>query len=473
MTRRRKIVIAIAAPIVLLVGAFIYLSLDESPPDLGPLALERLEIPREENAVTYFDMAGAAAFWPRQSYAGYTGTATDGSDATEKKPSADDMAVGEGWDATAATDILERNKDAFPLIDRGLACRNAQQPPITTIENMSHEVMSYLTLARLMNLKSEALARDGKSHEAIELAVETAEFGHKLLGARGVLVDYLVGLAIKQMGMNKVRSLLARDDLAADRLRPLVGRLAAVTDDGPGLADAFRAEYELSAMLIADPPGGLSAFRISPPGGKGGNALDVLSAMPDTIAWKLGYSFKPNRTARQFAEFYKGRLEEAGRPFSEVHPPPPLRPTGWLSNGPLRKLAPNSYGDMLIALIGPAAGRVHTLKSFDQTESAMTQVLVALKCFKLKTGRLPQKLDELVPEFLPAVPRDDFDGKPIRYSPEKKIVYSVGEDLKDDGGFTKEEARKWWAANKPDEPLEEGKDPRPEELPDLSFPVDF
>jgi hypothetical protein len=40
----------------------------------------------------------------------------------------------------------------------------------------------------------------------------------------------------------------------------------------------------------------------------------------------------------------------------------------------------------------------------------------------------------LVPDSLPAVPRDPFDGAPFRYSAGRRLVYSVGENLVDDGG---------------------------------------
>jgi hypothetical protein len=40
----------------------------------------------------------------------------------------------------------------------------------------------------------------------------------------------------------------------------------------------------------------------------------------------------------------------------------------------------------------------------------------------------------VAPEFLPAVPLDDFSGKPFHYVPEKKLLYSVGPDLRDSGG---------------------------------------
>ena len=49
---------------------------------------------------------------------------------------------------------------------------------------------------------------------------------------------------------------------------------------------------------------------------------------------------------------------------------------------------------------------------------------------------LPDSLDALVPEFLDAVPLDPFDGQPLRYKKLAKgyVVYSVGEDRKDNGG---------------------------------------
>ena len=63
-----------------------------------------------------------------------------------------------------------------------------------------------------------------------------------------------------------------------------------------------------------------------------------------------------------------------------------------------------------------------------------TQILIAIKCYKEKYGKLPEKLEELVPEYFDEVPVDPYDGKPMRYDPVKKIIYSVGEDLIDSGG---------------------------------------
>jgi len=70
----------------------------------------------------------------------------------------------------------------------------------------------------------------------------------------------------------------------------------------------------------------------------------------------------------------------------------------------------------------------------ENTAVAGTRLLIALKRCQMATGSLPRSLDELVPKYIDQVPLDDFDGKPLRYLPDRKIIYAVGTDLADDGG---------------------------------------
>ena len=60
--------------------------------------------------------------------------------------------------------------------------------------------------------------------------------------------------------------------------------------------------------------------------------------------------------------------------------------------------------------------------------------MLACRAFEEQMSRLPNTLDELVPAFLLSVPRDPFDGQPFRYAAERRVVYSIGENLTDDGG---------------------------------------
>jgi hypothetical protein len=62
--------------------------------------------------------------------------------------------------------------------------------------------------------------------------------------------------------------------------------------------------------------------------------------------------------------------------------------------------------------------------------------LIAAERYRMKHGRWPTQLDDVVPEFLENVPTDPFDGKAIRMSRKTDglVVYSVGTDGVDDGG---------------------------------------
>lgn len=75
------------------------------------------------------------------------------------------------------------------------------------------------------------------------------------------------------------------------------------------------------------------------------------------------------------------------------------------------------------------------LRYQSRTEAAIAAV--AIERYRLAHGgALPASLETLVPRFLPAVPVDPFDN-PLRFRPLEVgyVVYSLGDDLQDDGGF--------------------------------------
>ena len=72
-----------------------------------------------------------------------------------------------------------------------------------------------------------------------------------------------------------------------------------------------------------------------------------------------------------------------------------------------------------------------------QTQRQMALIAVAIERYRLKKGHIPSELSALVPEYLPALPRDGMDGKTLRYrlAPNGEFqLYSVGLDGKDNGG---------------------------------------
>jgi hypothetical protein len=68
----------------------------------------------------------------------------------------------------------------------------------------------------------------------------------------------------------------------------------------------------------------------------------------------------------------------------------------------------------------------------------MAATALAIRLYEVDHGRRPASLNDLVPEYLPAVPRDPFaaEDRPITYAPDAAppVLYSVGEDALDDAG---------------------------------------
>ena len=60
--------------------------------------------------------------------------------------------------------------------------------------------------------------------------------------------------------------------------------------------------------------------------------------------------------------------------------------------------------------------------------------LFAVRRFVHRESHLPSKLDELKPRYLSQIPSDPFSGEALRYNAARGLIYSVGVNLKDDGG---------------------------------------
>jgi hypothetical protein len=76
--------------------------------------------------------------------------------------------------------------------------------------------------------------------------------------------------------------------------------------------------------------------------------------------------------------------------------------------------------------------------AFGQTAADTAAVACAVERFKLAKGRLPESLEQLVPEFMEKLPHDIIDGQALNYRRTEDghyMIYSVGWNEEDDGGL--------------------------------------
>jgi hypothetical protein len=75
--------------------------------------------------------------------------------------------------------------------------------------------------------------------------------------------------------------------------------------------------------------------------------------------------------------------------------------------------------------------------AFGQTAAETAAISCAIQQFKLAKGRLPESLEQLVPEYIEKLPHDIITGQSLRYKRTEDgryKIYSVGWNEKDDGG---------------------------------------
>lgn len=126
----------------------------------------------------------------------------------------------------------------------------------------------------------------------------------------------------------------------------------------------------------------------------------------------------------------------------------------------------------------PALDRAVLLGDLAEQVRDATLAAIALQLYHRRHGGWPATLDQLTPQWLPQVPVDRFDGKPLRYRlvDGQPLLYSVGADRDDDGGRLPElpklgpdAPRRRWQCNRAAmqwQPLPDSDQPAPAGCPD-------
>jgi hypothetical protein len=475
------------------------MSIDELPPPDDDLRVVRLEIPDDQNALTYFQQAIDKLDLPKDDEPEMDSPAPPRKvkplPGEEPEPNAppptrkqrwDALTKGEvEWDQPIADEVLKRTAEALALWKRCLAAPHYQmpQPERYTYNNQLPCCWPHLALANVVSIRSRDRARRGDHEGALGDALKLVRFGQQVETGKGCLVEYLVGLTLKGMGDFLMREQVKTCTLPSARLRHYAAELARYPCVGQGLAHAWRVEYACQVSAIEDICSGEASLAdlktIGAAGPKRGPPGPAVRLLWRGLRVPI---FKPNRTRRLFAETMRKMVEDAPKSYKEIRhidtDEQEFRPL-------LAVLRGNVIGDDLYRMLITGVRGAHKFKCVANVELAATRTLLAMKAYKLDKGRLPETLEQLVPDYLDAVPIDDFDGKPLRYNAAKKIIYSVGEDLVDGGGMTWDEfiaaERRKLGLDRPDadpdalEQFDEDycKNPDAWRMPDPAFAIEF
>jgi hypothetical protein len=127
------------------------------------------------------------------------------------------------------------------------------------------------------------------------------------------------------------------------------------------------------------------------------------------------------------------RFEANREPVDEIQYREPL---WWEHAGELTMRMFESTGRTLGKDFSLGFDAVEDFGLYQQAAMRLLICELALQVFRAEHDGEADRLEDLVPEVLPAVPLDPFTGHPLVYRPtaDGPLLYSLGYDRRDDGG---------------------------------------
>jgi len=224
-------------------------------------------------------------------------------------------------------------------------------------------------------------------------------------------------LELHESSARSLAELLRNTQLSEEKLRQLqVEEYQPWMASLENLSQSMRGFYAYERKLllgpdVAEPP--------LPPG-----------YLPARSGWLF---FKPHATLRLFADSFREIKDETLlSPLSRSN----QFASRLLSlSSPVSSLSnPNSSGEDYFSRRFQPYADLPDKVNLAKARHAIVMTLFALRRYVMKEFRVPKKLEELVPNYIGSVPRDPFSNEPLKYNSTRGIIYSVGVDLKDDGG---------------------------------------
>lgn len=327
--------------------------------------------------------------------------------------------------------LLEDEKEAFALIIEGVkkpyywAIYQARQPDLVK-SDMMLDVMKLLPDYRqvMYAFTWRILYKGyiGEVDSALNDCLVLQKFGSHLQG-NGLLVNQSLGIGIEDRSHRTIFMILEKADVSADALKNIHEKLQA----------EFARDHDIINL------DGEKAFfydyiqRSFTDDGRGGGRM-LARGLPMAVGnWKDGLwkfitlSYPDRREVTAWIDNYYQLAEQV---FDET----PWRARQEDESEKYTQIAGDSF---LLRIAAPAHGRIVRLDWRVKTMRLGLLTVMALERFEKDRGRYPENLSTLVElGYLKDIPNDPYSDGLLVYkkTDESFILYSLGENLSDDGG---------------------------------------
>ncbi|MBN1359103.1 MAG: hypothetical protein JW993_00855 [Sedimentisphaerales bacterium] len=313
--------------------------------------------------------------------------------------------------AKAAWQCLTANQNCLSLLHEAAGIEDCRYGwDYTDLVNGVPPWESVKRCARLLRLRTAVDVYAGDSASALTHIKDQLQLGRSLCREPGV-VNYLFRIAcygIALEGLEQTLSAVALSDPQLMSLSETISSAKATLD----FVQAVVTERCFMIELVRYPA------RHSPPGPAGG-FLQLLSdrGLADVLDYASASIEAAKLPSAQRLAKFRQIADRVDERFSSLH----------------------------LDLLGTAAmtpmDRAAGLDVRMWAQSDMARTALAIERYRLAAGNVPERLEELVPQYLKEVPVDPFDSQAIRYKRADPgyQLYSILEDGQDNDGTAKTE----------------------------------
>lgn len=338
-------------------------------------------------------------------------------------------------------------RDAEPCLELARRAAAAPDPQVPTDYSFWGGNSDLTTKVRTLTcyLILSAYAKEGRGDPAgaiAELLVCIRCGG--ILPRGGDMVNHLAEVNISYRAYRVIHAIATRNEIPTSVLRRYARELLQISDRVEPCAEAIRHEAKRQEDMFdkLDVVAGMVGFSM----------LDKGMRVREPVCWliarvlNLATGSTEATMRRNIAALFQHYVQLASQPYgSEIDVqfralPPPLGPDVacffFQIEDPLGLVFAHLHSSRAISVfVAKCAERDAAMRGM--------ALFLAVRAYEIEQKRPPILATDLVPEFLPRLPLDPFDGKPLRYVFGKVPaswgevewgIYSIGRNFTDDGG---------------------------------------
>ncbi len=395
--RRLWIRVAVALAIFVISGPgwMLYFGRDLPAVDETGLLVDERPLPPGESAAGPLREAITLLWWPR------------GEAAAREVRS---LRTFSPWDLGRARDLVRRNEAALRRLELAMRLPDIEISSAELIPpDRPVELSLFVLVTRLLEVQCVRAAlrlADGDQEGAFDDALVGLRLGDRIhRSRRSGLTHAMLGLTLKDTALEQLHTLLPHATVDVGTAQRVIHAIESATGEGDSWDPIWASEYR---AMRAD-----YQSKVQQRGESG---------------WWLpsSYVLQHNRTLQRLADLYRGLQRNSRVDCAQMEVLTRTQPITGFDRLKL-VLAPNSIGNILYEVVVPRFGIQEKRCALASSASAV-QAMIALKARFDAEHELPDSLAELVPELLPAVPRDGVHGKPLRYVRADRALYMPGNE---------------------------------------------